>query len=184
MAMGQRAAQSSAKLADSRFIQPEIFRDFRGEFVETFSVRSYQFTDQAGNLLEFVEDNISISRRNVLRGLHGDRKTWKLVQCVYGAVYYVVADLRPDSATYLQWESFAINDRNRIQILVPAGCANGYLCLSEECVFTYKQSHYYSGAENQFTVRWDDPALNIYWPIQSPSLSQRDSTAKNIEVSK
>ncbi len=169
--------EESSRIRDLRVIQPPVFHDFRGEYVETFRADRYRFTDADGQPVVFVEDDVSVSRKGVLRGLHGDRKTWKLIQCLYGAIYFVVADLRPDSPTYLNWEAFAVNDRNRWQILVPAGCVNGHLCLTELCIFSYKQSEYYAGAAGQFTVRWDDPKLAIRWPIRDPILSQRDSTA-------
>lgn len=172
----------SQTIADLKLITPQIHYDYRGEYVETYSRRSYQFTDRDGQPIEFVEDDISMSRQNVLRGLHGDSKTWKLIQCLYGEFYYVVADLRRASPTYRRWESFILNDRNRRQVLVPAGCANGHLVLSASCVFSYKQSQYYSGAGDQFTVRWNDPALNIHWPCPDPILSLRDSTAPLLDA--
>lgn len=172
---------TSPRLADLRIITPDIFYDFRGEYVETFSARAYEFFDRAGERIEFVEDDISMSRQYALRGLHGDAKTWKLIQCLYGEFYYVVVDMRADSPTYLHWESVILNDRNRRQVLVPAGCANGHLCLSEKCLFSYKQSQYYDGARQQFTIRWDDPKLDIYWPIRNPILSQRDGSALFLE---
>lgn len=168
----------STKIADLKVVTPCVFHDFRGEYVETFSAKRYEFFDSDGRQIEFVEDDISVSRQNVLRGLHGDVKTWKLIQCLYGEFYYVVVDMRKDSETYLNWEAFAVNDKNRKQVLVPAGCANGHLCLSEKCIFSYKQSQYYQSADEQFTVRWDDPKLKIYWPIKNPILSQRDSSAQ------
>lgn len=171
----------SENIRDLVVITPEIFYDFRGEYVETYSRAKYVFQDNNGLGIEFVEDDISVSRRNVLRGLHGDSKTWKLIQCLWGEFYYVVVDMRQDSPTYLRWESFILNDRNRRQVLVPAGCANGHLVLSDRCIFSYKQSEYYSGMENQFTVRWNDPKLSIYWPISNPVLSLRDSTAKLLD---
>jgi dTDP-4-dehydrorhamnose 3,5-epimerase len=167
----------SKVISGLKVITPDVFYDFRGEYVGTFNARRYQFFDQAGRQIEFVEDDISVSRMGVLRGLHGDNKTWKLIQCLYGDFYYVVVDMRKDSPTYLNWEAFAVNDKNRKQVLVPAGCANGHLCLSKSCIFSYKQSEYYDGAEKQFTVRWDDPKLNIYWPVKAPILSERDSSA-------
>jgi len=173
--------EGSNKIAQLKVIIPDVFYDFRGEYVETFNARRYEFYDDHGQRLEFVEDDISVSRQNVLRGLHGDSETWKLVQCLYGEFYYVVADMRPVSPTHLNWESFILNDRNRKQVLVPAGCTNGHLVLSEKCIFSYKQSQYYEGAEAQFTVRWDDPKLNIFWPIRNPILSQRDSSASFLE---
>lgn len=158
-------------------IQPKIHYDYRGEYVETFNAQRYAFSDLQGDAISFVEDDISVSRQHVLRGLHGDAKTWKLIQCLWGEFYYVVVDMRKDSPQYLKWESFILNDRNRIQVLVPAGCANGHLVLSSQTVFSYKQSQYYSGMENQFTVRWDDPKVGIRWPIQTPILSARDGEA-------
>ena len=170
--------KESQKISDLKIITPYIFHDFRGEYVETFSKKDYLFTDSNGSSVDFVEDDISVSKHGVLRGLHGDAKTWKLIQCLIGEIYVVVVDMRKDSPTYLNWEAFAVNEKNRIQILIPAGCANGHLCLSEKCIFSYKQSQYYSGMENQFTVRWDDPRLQIFWPINNPMISVRDASAK------
>lgn len=172
----------STKIRDLKTICPNVFYDFRGEYVETFSVQRYRFEDAHGKPVKFVEDDISVSRRGVLRGLHGDESTWKLIQCLYGEIYVVVVDMRKSSPTYLGWEAFTVNERNRLQVLVPAGCANGHLCLSDRCIFSYKQSELYSGVENQFTVRWDDPRLSIWWPIKEPLLSQRDSSAAYLSV--
>ncbi len=167
----------SDKIKNLSIIKTEVFYDFRGEYVETFNEEKYQFNDDAGNLVKFVEDDMSMSKQHVLRGLHGDSKTWKLIQCLMGEFYYVVVDMRKDSPTYLKWESFTLNEKNRMQVLVPAGCANGHLVMSDRCIFSYKQSEYYSGMQNQFTVRWDDPKLNIFWPIKNPLVSHRDSGA-------
>lgn len=172
--------KESTKISDLKIITPDVFYDFRGEYVETYNQKRYSFTDRNGHPVEFVEDDISVSKKNVLRGLHGDPYTWKLIQCLWGEIYVVVVDMRKDSPTYLKWEAFTVNEKNRIQILVPAGCANGHLCLTERCIFSYKQSQYYSGMENQFTVRWDDPGLNIFWPVRQPLVSQRDSSASFI----
>lgn len=167
----------TSTIANLKILTPDVFYDFRGEYFETFSKETYRFVDDNGNPIEFVEDDVSISRRNVLRGLHGDAKTWKLVQCLLGEIYLVVVDMRPKSATSPKWESFAINEKNRKQILIPAGCANGHLCLSEKCIFSYKQSQLYSGSHNQFTVRWNDPKIGVWWPITEPILSVRDGSA-------
>ena len=83
--------------------------------------------------------------------------------------------MREDSPTYLQHQTFTISDKNRKQILVPSGCANGHLCMSDECIFSYKQTTYYEGQGAQFTIKWDDERFNIYWPIKNPILSIRDS---------
>lgn len=167
----------SKRIPGLKIIQPSVFYDYRGEYIETFNEARYSFTDLHGRPIRFVEDDVSVSRRHVLRGLHGDEKTWKLIQCLLGEIYVVVVDMRSDSPAYLRWEAFTLNEKNRTQLLIPAGCANGHLCLSERCLFSYKQSEYYSGAENQFTVKWDDPKLDIWWPIRNPILSRRDATA-------
>lgn len=154
-----------------KLIKPYVYYDFRGEYVSTYNEETYQFG------VSFKEDDFSISRKNVLRGMHGDFNTYKLVQCVYGAFYIVIVDYRENSETYLKYECFALNDKNRYQLLIPPGCANGHLCLSDMCIFSYKQSRLYSGADKQFTLRWDDPLLAIHWPVREPILSQRDTTA-------
>jgi dTDP-4-dehydrorhamnose 3,5-epimerase len=173
--------ESSKTISDLRIISLEVFHDFRGDYVETFNLDKYDFRDNAGKEIVFVEDDISVSKKSVLRGLHGDPKTWKLVQCLFGKFFYVVADMRKDSSSYLKWEGFTLSDADRKQILVPAGCANGHLVLSEQCIFSYKQSQYYAEKKDQFVVRWDDPKLKIDWPDKKPILSERDAKAGFIQ---
>lgn len=164
----------SQKLPEVAIIQPDIFYDYRGEYIETWNIQNYQvFGD-----IEFKQDDISTSVKHTLRGLHGDFETWKLVSCVYGSLLQVVVDMREDSNTYLQYDMFSINDKNRNQILVPPGFANGHLVMSEFGIFSYKQSTLYQGAKAQFTVRWDDPKVNIAWPVNNPILSSRDKNAE------
>jgi dTDP-4-dehydrorhamnose 3,5-epimerase len=164
----------SQKLPEVAIIQPDIFYDYRGEYIETWNIQNYQvFGD-----IEFKQDDISTSVKHTLRGLHGDFETWKLVSCVYGSLLQVVVDMREDSDTYLQYDMFSINDKNRNQILVPPGFANGHLVMSEFGIFSYKQSTLYQGAKAQFTVRWDDPKVNIAWPVNNPILSSRDKNAE------
>tara|TARA_R110000824_G_scaffold337369_2_gene523920 strand:- start:286 stop:828 length:543 start_codon:yes stop_codon:yes gene_type:complete len=155
---------------------PEVFYDVRGEYVNTYNVRDYAFLGE-----EFVEDDFSISTKHVLRGMHGDSKTKKLIQCLHGNILLGVADLRADSPSYLQTRLYALNDKNRQQVLVPEGCINGHLVLSDTCVFSYKQTELYSGAANQISVRYDDPWLNIPWQVESPLLSVRDSQAQHLK---
>jgi len=165
----------SKKLPEVAIIQPSVFYDYRGEYVETWNVENFKVFNK-GNI-KFKQDDISTSVKHTLRGLHGDTETWKLVQCLYGSMLQVVVDMREDSETYLQYDMFPINDKNRNQILVPPGFANGHLVMSEFGIFSYKQSTLYKGAGAQFTVRWDDPKINIPWPIENPILSSRDKTA-------
>ena len=152
---------------------PTVFEDFRGSYVETWNRALYV---ASGVEVDWVQDDISTSSRHVLRGIHGDRKTWKLVSCLYGSFYLVVVDWRDGSPTRGQWVSFTCSDRNRLQVLIPPGCGNGHVVLSEQAIFHYKQSSYYDRA-GQFTLRWDDPQLGIWWPVKAPIVSQRDEGA-------
>jgi len=157
-------------------IQPDIFYDYRGEYIETWNVENYKvFKD-----VTFKQDDISTSVKHTLRGLHGDFTTWKLVSCLYGSLYQVAVDMRPDSNTYLEYETFSLNDKSRQQVLIPPGFANGHLVMSDFGIFSYKQSTLYGGASKQFTVKWDDPKVGIDWPIDNPILSSRDKNAKVI----
>ena len=113
-----------------------------------------------------------MSAKGVLRGLHGDDETWKLVSCVYGRLYLVVVDCREGEESFGRWEAFNITARNRRQVLVPPNFGNGHLVLSDQGIFHYKQSSYYP--TDQFSYRWDDPRFEIFWPVDKPILSQRD----------
>lgn len=163
---------------DVTIIQPDVFYDFRGEYIETWNIENYKVFNPKGKNKEiiFKQDDISTSIKYTLRGFHGDDRTWKLIQCVYGALYQVIVDNRPESDTYLKWEAFALNNKNRTQILIPPGFGNAHLVLSETAVFSYKQSTLYEGQGKQFTIKWDDPKVGAYWPISNPILSERDNT--------
>lgn len=152
-------------------IKPSRFEDHRGTYVETFNIDDYE---RNGISVKFLRDDISTSRKNVLRGIHYDNKTWKLIQCMHGKIFFVVVDMRNESPQYLKWISFDLNDQNRYQVLVPPGFGNGHLVLSESCIFHYKMSEYYD-PENEKGVKWDDPSLGITWPVREPILSEKDS---------
>jgi dTDP-4-dehydrorhamnose 3,5-epimerase len=167
----------AARLPGVRLIQPPtVFEDFRGEYVETYHRDLYR---GAGIDVEFVQDDVSVSSRHVLRGIHGDATTWKLISCLHGKFYLLVIDWRPDSPNYRQWEGFTLSDRNRTQVLVPPGFGNGHVVLSDQAMFHYKQSTYYNRA-GQFTVIWNDPTLNLWWPIERPIVSQRDQGVHDV----
>jgi dTDP-4-dehydrorhamnose 3,5-epimerase len=157
-------------------IELPVFCDERGAFIEAFNAEEWRFRRDNGSLIEFVEDDFSVNRRNVVRGLHGDPVTWKLVSCINGACFTVVVDFR-GGVSRLAWESFHLDARTPRQLLVPAGCATGFASLEDATVFAYKQSTRYRGAVAQFAMRWNDPALGIDWPVQHPVLSPRDATA-------
>jgi len=146
------------------------FEDFRGEYVEIYNRAQLAAT---GITIEFIQDDISVSNYKVLRGIHGDDNTWKLVSCLYGKFYFIVVNNDPDSPQYRKWTSFTLSDKNRSQVLVPPKFGNGHLVLSEMCIFHYKQTTEYDRA-SQFTILWNDPAYKFWWPIQDPIISLRD----------
>jgi dTDP-4-dehydrorhamnose 3,5-epimerase len=150
---------------------PTFFKDHRGEYIETYNKDLYF---ESGIKIDFLQDDISVSKKNVLRGLHGDRKTWKLVSCIYGSFYLIVVNNNEGSEQYRMHESFTLNDKDRKQILIPPGFANGHLILSDLAIFHYKQNTYYDRG-SQFTILWDDPNYNFSWPIDNPILSERDA---------
>ena len=152
-----------------KIFKTKQFIDFRGSYIESFNKKYFdQFND-----LNFVQDDFSTSSRNTLRGLHGDDETWKLVSCVFGKIYFVVADMRKNSNTFLQWEAFTLLPEEPKFILIPPGFANGHLVISETAIFHYKQSTYYG--TKQFTVKHNDKRLNIFWPNLNFIQSLRDT---------
>jgi dTDP-4-dehydrorhamnose 3,5-epimerase len=148
-----------------------VFEDFRGQYVELYNAPEYR---AAGIEHDFIQDDISVSRQHVLRGIHGDQKTTKLVSCLHGAFYLVVINNIQGSPQYRQWTSFTLSDRNRRQVLIPAGFGNGHLVLTELAFFHYKQTTTYERA-TQFTLLWNDPELKFWWPVRDPIVSPRDS---------
>jgi len=146
------------------------FEDFRGQYVELYNEAEYR---AAGIDFHFIQDDISVSRQHVLRGIHGDQKTAKLVSCLHGTFYLVVVNNVPGSPQQGKWTSFTLSDRNRKQVLIPPGFGNGHVVLTERAIFHYKQNTVYERA-SQFTILWNDPQVNIWWPIKNPIISARD----------
>lgn len=152
-------------------IYPHIFKDFRGRYVETYNQQEYK----ANNVnIDFVQDDISISMQNVLRGIHGDDVTWKLVSCLEGSFYLVVVNCIQDSPDFGKWVSFDMSEDDYKQILIPPNHGNAHLVLSGRAIFHYKQSTYYDRSR-QFTYKWNDERFNINWPVNNPILSERDA---------
>ena len=147
-------------------IQLDTFNDNRGEI--------WSIYEDCELLPSFVEDKVTVSTKNVLRGLHGDFKISKLISCLHGSIFLAVVDIRKGSPTYKKIKTFELSDENPTMVLVPSGCLNGHLCISDKCVFFYKWSHKYNGPQEQITVRWNEPSLNIPWPTEKPILSERD----------
>ena len=151
-------------------ITPEVIEDHRGSYVELYD--SKKFNSNVGEV-NFVQDDISVSRRHVLRGLHGDYKTTKLVTVLKGTGYALIADNRKHSPTYKKWQSFTLSGENRKQLLLPPGIGNSILALDEEIVYYYKQDTHFTDGK-QFTIKWNDDAWGFWWPIKNPILSMRD----------
>ena len=151
---------------------PTIFEDFRGEYVETYNEKIYK---DAGIKTDFIQDDISVSTKNVLRGVHGDNETCKLISCLYGKFYLVVVNWDEKSPQYKKWEAFTLSDKNNLQVLIPPKFGNGHLVLSEKTIFHYKQSAMYDRS-HQFTIMWNDPEVKIWWPIKDPIVSKRDQS--------
>jgi dTDP-4-dehydrorhamnose 3,5-epimerase len=156
---------------------PTVFEDFRGTYVETYNEKLYR---DNGIDVTFVQDDISISNRHVLRGIHGDAETWKLVSCLYGKFYLVVVNGDKDSPNYGRWQGFTLSEHNRLQVLIPPKHGNGHVVMSEQAIFHYKQSTYYN-PKGQFTMVWNDPAFNIWWPVPQPIVSRRDEVGHFVE---
>lgn len=149
---------------------PTNFEDFRGSYVEIYNEALFH---EAGIKTRFIQDDISTSSRHVLRGIHGDRTTTKLISCLQGKFYLVVVNWDETSPQYRQWEAFVLSDTNRQQVLVPPKFGNGHVVLTDQAIFHYKQDSQYDRA-GQFTLAWNDPALKIWWPVKDPLRSQRD----------
>lgn len=149
-----------------KILDLDTYTDFRGDIWTTYTDCDF--------LPTFSEDKVSVSKKHVLRGLHGDSEIDKLITCLHGEIQLAVVDLRKNSETYGNSVMFDLSDKRGTAIFVPAGCVNGHLCLSEKCIFFYKWSKPYAGAEKQVTIKWNDPDLNLNWKINNPFLSTRD----------
>ena len=161
------------KLEDCLIIEPTIFGDERGFFLETFQDKKYKKI--TGNDIVFVQDNHSRSQKDVLRGLHFQKTKpqGKLARVVRGKVFDVAVDLRLNSNTYGQWESVILSEENKKQFWIPPGFGHGYLVLSDVADFEYKVTDYFDPLD-EIVIKWDDPTLNIPWPSSSPILSEKD----------
>jgi dTDP-4-dehydrorhamnose 3,5-epimerase len=153
---------------------PSVYREYRGEIFTTFHSTDHPVTKLMPDDVN-IHGRFSKSYEGVLRGLHYDNKTWKLVQALVGDIYLVVLDVREGSATYGKWESYIISEKTRDQVLVPPGFANGHFALTD-CVFHYNLFYQgdYVDENKQGVIRWNDPRFNIEWPSDKPILQARD----------
>ena len=165
------------KLDGVIIVEPKVFGDYRGFFMESWSKRAFE---EVGLYYDFVQDNHSSSTaKGTLRGIHfqqGEKAQAKLVRCVKGAVLDVAVDLRPCSLTYKQWVAVELSADNKKQLLIPRGFGHGFVTLTDEVEFLYKADNYYA-PEADGGIRWNDPELGIEWGITDPILSQKDKRA-------
>lgn len=153
-------------------LEPRVFGDERGYFLETYSTRAFPLP------IRFVQDNMSFSSKGILRGLHLQHPNaqGKLVMAATGAIWDVAVDVRVGSKTFGKWVAVEISAENKKQIYVPPGFAHGFCVLSETAHVIYKCTELYD-PKSEFSIRYDDPALGIPWPVQKPLLSEKDSQA-------
>jgi len=153
-------------------IEPRVFEDERGYFLETHHNQRYE---SAGIRCTFVQDNLSFSTKNILRGLHFQKTKpqAKLVQVVCGEIFDVAVDLRPDSLTFGKWSAAVISGENKRQLFIPQGFAHGFCVLSASAHVVYKCSDYYD-PDDEGGLLWSDPDIAIDWPLQDPILSAKD----------
>lgn len=154
-------------------IEPQVFEDERGYFLETHHCRRFQ---SANIDCTFVQDNLSFSGKNILRGLHFQKTKpqAKLVQAVSGEIFDVGVDLRPESATFGKWSGIMLSEENKRQLFIPRGFAHGFCVLSESAHVAYKCSDYYDPVDEDGLL-WSDPDIAIDWPVKDPILSAKDS---------
>jgi dTDP-4-dehydrorhamnose 3,5-epimerase len=153
-------------------IEPKVFGDARGFFMETWSRSRYA---EAGIPVDFVQDNISLSQRGVLRGLHFQKPNTqgKLVYVLQGEVFDVAVDIRVGSPHFGRWVGVTLSEDNKRQLYIPPGFAHGFCVTSEEVLFAYKCTDVYNPAA-EGTVRWDDPDIGIAWPVNATQVSDKD----------
>jgi len=172
---------TQTNINDAVIIDPQIFGDDRGFFLETFQASRYEY--MAGIDLPFVQDNHSRSTKNVLRGLHFQKTKpqGKLVRVVRGEVFDVAVDIRKGSPTYGKWAGVILSETNKRQFWVPPGLAHGFVVLSESADFEYKCTDYYDPSDEGCLI-WNDPCVGINWPlIENPILSPKDQMGLEFE---
>ena len=155
-----------------KIIEPKVFEDDRGYFFEAYRKSVLK---EAGIDIDFVQDNVSKSYKNTIRGLHYqiENPQDKLVQCVKGAILDVAVDLRKDSPSFGNYVAFKLTDVSKRMLFIPKGFAHGFSVLSDEAIVAYKCSDYYN-ANGERGVRWDDPLIRIHWDVSRPILSEKD----------
>ena len=170
------------KLEGVYILEPRVFGDERGWFMETYSkIKTPEIA-----ACDFVQDNHSYSKeKGILRGIHfqnGEHAQAKLVRCIRGAVLDVAVDLRKGSPTYMQWEAVELSEENKKQLFIPRGFGHGFLTLTEDVEFVYKTDNYYN-YESDRSIIWNDPDIGVDWGTENPVLSEKDSSAPRLRDS-
>lgn len=165
------------KLKDVYILEPAVFGDKRGWFMESWSKRSMEET---GLFYDFIQDNHSFSSgKGTIRGLHfqnGEYAQAKLVRCVRGAVLDVAVDIRKGSPTYKQWIAVELSADNKRQLLIPRGFAHGFLTLTDDVEFLYRADNFYN-KESEGSIRWNDSTIGVDWGVENPIISEKDELA-------
>ncbi len=164
-------------IKDLIIITPNIFEDNRGYFLESYNQKKLEKVIKT----KFVQDNESLSQKNVLRGLHFQKPPFaqaKLIRVIKGSILDVAVDLRINSSTYKKYFKHVLSGENKKQLYIPVGFAHGFLCLEDNTIINYKCSEYYN-ANSESSIKWNDPDLNIDWEIKDPILAEKDQLAKN-----
>ena len=161
-------------------IEPDVYEDDRGFFMETFHNERYR--KLLGINLDFVQDNISRSSKNVLRGMHFQKNypQGKIVKASRGEILDVVVDLRKGSPTYGTWESFRLSEKNKLQVWIPPRFAHGFLVMSDSADIDYKCTEYYH-PEDELCLMWNDPEVAIDWTINDPILTEKDKKGLSLK---
>ena len=167
------------RLPGVMIVEPDVYRDARGYFFETFHAQKYAEGSIPG---PFVQENSSHSMRGILRGLHAQviRPQGKLVRASSGEIFDVAVDIRQNSPTFATWVGVRLSSRNFLQLYIPPGFAHGFCVLSDVAELEYKCTDFYEPS-GEITVCWNDPIIRIDWPIESPVLSTKDRTAPNLD---
>ncbi len=169
------------KIPDVKIIEPTVFGDERGFFMETWNQKRFEEL-VTGKPTRFVQDNHSKSKKGILRGLHyqTENTQGKLVRVIYGEVFDVAVDIRKDSPTFGKWVGVYLSAENKRQLWIPEGFAHGFYVTSEEAEFVYKCTNYYNPA-CEVSIKWNDENINIIWPIEfDPMMSKKDQEAINL----
>tara|TARA_B100000282_G_scaffold239897_1_gene182624 strand:+ start:4468 stop:4965 length:498 start_codon:yes stop_codon:yes gene_type:complete len=157
------------KLKEIKYFHSKVFKDSRGKIWTSWDKNFFRN-------IRFNLDKFTTSKKNVLRGFHGDTKSWKLVTCLKGEILSVIVDYRKNSKNYLKYTKIKMSEKNRISVLIPPNFLNSWLCISKECLYQYKYSFKgkYNDVKDQISIKWNDPKINFRWPIKKPILSKRD----------